>query len=140
MPGKFEPVPHTSEIGLKITAPTLNSFFETAARGCLSLLLNKNDLSGGRRARRRIFLTAGSLEELLVQWLNEIVFWAQARRFVPESFKLQLSAENYSLQAEAMGRLYKELALLREIKSATYHDLRIIRRSKIITAVVVFDV
>ena len=69
MPFRF--FDHTADVGLELSAPTLSALFEEAALG-LSAVLSRAGRVEPRR-RMSVSLTAPSIEQLLVDWLAELV-------------------------------------------------------------------
>lgn len=136
---KFEFTRHTAEIGLAIQAPNRSAFFKTASRGLVRLLLLKKP-QGGRPARKKIHLQAASWEELLVDWINEIIFLIQTKRLLPRRLMIKIDEAQPILFAQIQATHHRRLALALEIKSATYHDLHIKHSKNGLKAIVILDV
>ena len=132
----FETVDHTADAGLRVRARSLEGLFLHAAEGLAWLL------SGGRpvvRRKKREFVLRGiDLEELLVAWLNEILFCREAEGLIFGWFEIA-GLERPGKRAEGGGQGGYELRARAEgeridprrhaegmaIKAATYHDLRL---------------
>ena len=94
---KFETFEHTADIGLKIYARDLKGIFVNAAAGLFSLISDLKKVEANKTIKVR--LRENNKEELLVSWLNELIFQFSARDFLPKQFKINKISEN-SLSAD----------------------------------------
>ena len=76
-------------------------------------------------------------ESLLVDWLSELAYWAEAELLIFHQFDLQ-NVTPTSLEATVRGGHAPELK--KHIKAVTYHNLEIIETEAGLEATVVFDV
>jgi SHS2 domain-containing protein len=78
------------------------------------------------KEERSVEITAGEGEELLVNWLNEILFLFDSRGFLPAEFIIEQATEN-RIRARILGEPFdpERHPIDREIKAATYHQLRL---------------
>lgn len=135
----YKILPHTSEVGLWIGAATYKAFYRNAARGLLEIWGLK-DTRGSVRSRTNISLRAVTPEELLVDWLNELIYLVHTRRVVPRVIRFD-KAGAAVLNAQVAGpRLEDGTVPAAEIKAATYHGLKVSRRGGLFTARVILDV
>ncbi|MFC1678833.1 archease [Elusimicrobiota bacterium] len=135
----YRVVPHTSEVGIWFGGRTWKSFYENAARGLLAVY-GIEGLDGTCGVRARADLRAESPEELLVDWLNEIVYLVSTKRWAPTRV-VAVAAGRRLLRARLSGpRLRARDALGVEVKAATYHRLGVRRRGGLWTATVILDV
>lgn len=138
MPDPYKIFPHTADVGLKISGKSRNEIFENAALGLTYLLTDPKKLHATKTIS--FSLQAGSWEELLVSWLNEILFFFTVKKISFLSFRVR-SAEPFSLNASARGeKLTKKHPVFKEIKAVTYHNLKITRRNKIYSARLILDI
>jgi SHS2 domain-containing protein len=97
----YEFVEHVGEVELELSAPSRAGIFDAAAHALAELL----EVDGsGEQASEEIVLEGGDPALLLVDWLNELVFLAESKRFVPESIG-KLEVGGGSLKAAVRGRL-----------------------------------
>jgi len=117
---------HPSDLELTIRGKTLAELFATAARAAAETIA-PGPVSR-RAAVREIVLSAPSREELLVAWLNEIVYLLQVDKIVPQGFEFSVLSED-RLVARARCRRAGPSAFAggAEIKAATYHALSLRR-------------
>jgi SHS2 domain-containing protein len=74
----------------------------------------------------RIEVTGSDREELLVNWLGELVFLLEARQFLPACFEID-AIDEHRLTARVRGETFDPSRhfLEREVKAVTYHQLRV---------------
>lgn len=118
----FELLEHTADVGVHAWGPDLAAAFEEAARGMSAVMV---DLDAVRPlADRRVEVAGADTAELLVRWLNEIAYLADAEGMVFSRFAVERMTAA-SLTATAYG---ESLDPARHrprvaVKAATYHDL-----------------
>ena len=132
---RFKPVDHPSDIGIIAYGKTQKEIFENAAFGLFSLMANLDKVTPKQIISLKV--AGGNIEELLVNWLNELVFLEDSKKMLFRKFTVkQLS--DYALEAEVYGEKIdmKTHELFRPIKAATYNQLQISPNQ----AKIVFDV
>jgi len=135
---KYEVLEHTADIGLKVYGKDLKTLFTNSAAGLFSLITNLDEVE--TKENIKIRLEDANREELLVSWLNELIFQFSARSFIPKEFKIEKISEK-ELTARVSGENI-DLArhkILSEIKAATYHELEIKNTGDGFEAKVIFD-
>jgi SHS2 domain-containing protein len=111
----FRWLEHTAELGLEIEAPSREAVFEEALAAFAELVGGAD----GPPITRELEVEANELGLLLVEWLSELLYLADAERFVPERVaSLELDGER--LRATVEGRLGEPGQLL---KAVTLHRL-----------------
>lgn len=122
----YEPVDHTADLAYCARGRTLAELFENAALGMMSFLTEPGAVRPSQEDR--IEIEGSDLEELLVTFLQEILFRLEARGRVYSAFRVEAIALP-RLRARAQGENLDRSrhVLLADIKAATYHDLRITR-------------
>ena len=132
----FTVVEHTADWALRITGADLTALLVNAARGMSSLLV-ADPAALPLETARRFELEAYDAESLLVEWLNELAYWAEMEQIVFREFELADVTPTF-LRAHVRGGHPPEL--LKHIKAVTYHDLHIRETAVGLEATVVFDV
>jgi len=134
----LEELEHTADVALKVRAKTLPGLFLWAARGLVRLLF-EGPLPPPE-GRAQVSLAAPDAETLLVRFLNELIYLVQTKGLVPVGMRLRLS--DCQLEAELFVVPFERVAerFLGEIKSATFHGLKIEVGKEGYVAQVVFDV
>jgi SHS2 domain-containing protein len=132
----FEEVEHTADTAIRIFGVNLQELLISAARGMTSLMVS--DPSKVATEVEKFFeLDAIDAEDLLVEWLNELAFWAETELLVFTQYRIRnLSATH--LQARIFGGKVSELE--KHIKAVTFHNLKIMNASQGLEATIVFDV
>jgi SHS2 domain-containing protein len=129
---------HTADIRLEVHGATLEDLFINAALGFTDLILPDTKLTS--QTEVEISLEADSAEELLVDWLRELLFLHQTRKFTMINAQMITSSET-NLEAKiSFGINPPEVEPSLEIKGVTYHGLSIIKDSEGYLAKIVFDI
>lgn len=130
---------HTADLGLRITAPDLPALLAEAGRGLMSIICaNLDDV---RPVQEVVFEVAGTrTDELLFDWLNELLYAFESKRLLLSTFDVQLTGDG--LRATARGETWDEARhpLEHEVKAITYHGLRVEQRPNGWLAEVIVDI
>lgn len=136
---QFEVLDISGDVGIRAFGISKEELFIHALRGMYSLI---TDLASVREKRSlEITLERGSVEDLLVSWLNEMVFHFDTSGFIGTTTELIDFSENKIhavLSGEDFDPRRHEGKLL--IKAATYHKLRIENVRGIWEADIIFDI
>jgi len=125
--GTFSVFDHTADIGLEVRGRDLADLLETAARATFDQMLE--DFPGDVETLEEV--RAAPMEgpeddpgELLVVWLQELLYRFETERLVPLAFDF-VSCEPGEARARVdFGRFDPDRHRARtEIKAVTYHDL-----------------
>src|SRR5881397_1010517 len=96
----FEVFEHTADVGLRITAPDLDTLFAEAARGLFSLIVE--NLDEVRPLREEIIrLEERDLTYLFFDWLRELLFRFDSRHLLFSRFDVRV--EEDGLEARIRG-------------------------------------
>jgi len=135
---RYQPIDHTADLGLRAWGRTLAELFTNAAAGMCSLYF---DPAGVRPGAERAVTAAGyDREELLVDWLRQLLYGIEVDRFLPCRFAITL-LEDTRLEAVVQGEPHDPARhrWRTGIKAVTYHDLHIEQEGGQWTVVVIFD-
>ncbi|MFH1619301.1 MAG: archease [bacterium] len=137
---RYRILPHTADARVRAYGHTMPGVFENCAFGLLKLMkLSPGCRTGDSTEIRKIRLKARGSEDLLVRWLNEIIFLVQADGFLPSDIKVE-NCRGCVLKASVKGRTNRGGPPAgREVKAATYHGLEIKNTGGKLTAEVLFD-
>ena len=135
---KFEYIEHTADIGIRAFGKSLPELFENAALGMAHVFAEPGKAT--KDETYTVEVEAKDLEELLVNWLNEILYRFNKNKIIPASAKIE-HIDNNRLKGTVNGEKYDSSRhnLKREIKSTTYHMLKI-KKKDFWEATVIFDV
>jgi SHS2 domain-containing protein len=122
----FEPVDHTADLAYVVRGRTLPELFENAAAGMLHFLADPQTIRP--LEEDPIEVEGTDAEELLVSWLQEILYRLEVGRRIYREFRVT-SIEIPRLRALARGEPLdpSRHVIHTDIKAATYHQLRITR-------------
>lgn len=135
-------IEHTADIRIRVKAKNQKELFIQAAKAMFDLIAEKklSALSSQLSAKEvKIIQKAGNIEELLVNWLNELLSLSAVKELIFSGFKINKLDDNL-IEAVATGRNFKDYQINSEIKAATYHQLRVVKTASGYTAEVIFDV
>lgn len=130
---------HTADIALELDSPDRTGLLAAAAEAFRDLTLDPERLAP-HHVERPLALVADDLGDLLVRWLEELLFrWDAHGEMVCELTSLHV-AEN-TLQARLrFARLLPDAVPRLDIKAITYHDLSVREGPTGWTARVLLDV
>jgi len=141
-------IDHTADVGLKAYGKSLSEAFQNAAKGMFDIITDKSEIEN--IGQYNIKLEADDLEQLLVDWLSEllyihstknIVFIHSTKNIVFGFFKVDLDEKKKSLSATVFGEKLdmSKHKIGSEIKAVTYHLLEV-KKSKPFYVQVLFDI
>ena len=115
---------HTADIGLRMTADTLPELFVEAGRGLMGLMVD-NALEAKPLVEIPLVITGYNHEELLADWLSEVLYLFEVRHLVLSDFAVKVTAEG--IQAVVKGEMLdrQRHRVAHEVKAVTYHRLRV---------------
>ncbi|MGD8342759.1 MAG: archease [Desulfobacterales bacterium] len=132
----FEEIEHTADHALKVYGKDLKELFISAAQGMTSLMMA--DISGvSGEIAKAVKLKASDTESLLVEWLSELAYWAEAEMLVFSTISIHTMTAT-EIDASIIGA--RASALEKQIKAVTYHNLKIKKTNRGVEATIVFDV
>lgn len=121
---RYQLVEHTADMGLEAQATTLAALFVQAALALRQIVFGNHRPPISQH--KSVSVTGVDREELLVNWLNEILYQIEVHHFCPVSFQIDRQS-NGQLQATIGGSdlLLNGGIVQREVKAATYHQLEL---------------
>lgn len=133
----FELVAHTADIAVEATGETLPRTFEAAASGLSAAHCESIPATGDRF---EMSVAAESLEALLFDYLDELIYQRDVRGVLPTDHRVTIpETDRPSLEASARGVPLSDVDA-REIKAVTYSEMALERVDQGWRAYVVFDV
>jgi len=136
----YELIEHTADVGIRVKAVSLEELFKNAALAMFDIIAEKKFQSSGSPVKKFIVKQkADNLEELFINWLNELLSLSSAKEVIFCDFKFSKLTEQ-EIEAEAFGCDMKDYKVNAEIKAATYHQLKVEKAGSGWLAEVIFDV
>jgi len=125
--GTFTVFDHTADVGLEVRAESLADLLATAARAVFDQMLE--DWPAAAEIQEEVLARPaagpeGDLGELLVVWLQELLYRFETRRLVPLSFDFAAAGPREARARVGFGRFDPARHRARlEVKAVTYHEL-----------------
>jgi SHS2 domain-containing protein len=138
---EYELFDHTADIGVRAKGDDLSTIFKNTALGMYEIIFLNGPPKVSLKGEYQIKLTCSDLEQLLVDWLDELLFIFSTEKIVFSEFEITIDPEGFSLDAKVAGEQIDDSELLatREIKAVTYHMLEI-KKNEHWTTQVIFDI
>lgn len=137
---------HTADAAIRVRARSLDDLFVAAAHGLLRLMFTDPADAAQRRSARlehSLELPGNSCEEILVPWLDEIIYLVQTKGRLPIEFSVAVrgSSGAWALAAEIATLPLRQdpSGWQGEIKATTHHGLEVERVDGSWQADVIFD-
>ena len=125
---------HTADWELEVWAPNMVGLLEEAARGMYELMAV--EVSEESRCHRQLEIVAEDREQLVVSFLEELLFIADSEKVAFDGFLLGVREDELSARLEG-GSIVSQT---KEIKAVTYHRLEIVETTRGVKTSIVFDV
>ena len=139
MQNDFKILDHTADVGLEVRADDLASLFNNAARGMFSIIASIENIQPTEQFPLEV--TAENLEDLLVNWLSELLYLFSTKMVLFSRFEI-IEIDDHHIRAKALGQPIDQSShnLYTEIKAVTYHELQVRKLDHGWIARVIFDV
>ena len=140
----YEIFEHTADLGIRVRAGSLCELFADAARGLFSVMVT--NLDAVQLVEEVVFQFHGdSIEDLLHDWLAELLYTFHGRRLVLAEFDVQVEKKTdriFSLTATARGEPIdpSRHEIDDEVKAITWHALKVEQNAEGWLAEVIVDV
>jgi SHS2 domain-containing protein len=120
----FEVFDHTADLGLRIHAADVNSLFAEAGRALLSVIVSDPD-SVEPREELTLHVAGRDIEYLFVDWLDELLFLFESKRFLASEFEAVIDETGLSATVRGETCDLTRHVLAHEVKAVTYHGLTV---------------
>lgn len=136
---RFELLDHPADIGFRVHAGTREELYASAAHALVSLILDASRIEAKQEVQ--IEAEGGDFDSLLVNWLNEVLYYTDSKRLALGSFEIA-PLERYRIRCVARGepRDREKHPGKLVVKAVTYHQLKIARTADGWSADVYVDV
>jgi SHS2 domain-containing protein len=135
----YEIIEHTADVGLKANGQSLSEAFSNIAKGMFDLITDESKVKD--HDRYEINLAAFDMEQLLVDWLSELLFLHETEQVVFGRFDVTIDPRKHSISAMVFGEPFdsSKHRVGMQIKAVTYHMLEV-RLGPPYTVQVIFDI
>ena len=117
----------TADLGVEAKGKSLEEAFKEGAKGLYNIMVDIDKVD--KREAVEFEVEGESLEELLYNFLNELLFYTDVDNLVFSDFdiKIERDDDNYKLRCTAYGeKIDKEKHNIKEeVKAVTYHKMEI---------------
>jgi SHS2 domain-containing protein len=127
-------IDHTADMGIRVSAPSMEGLFEESAYALADILGGRCD-EGGRELR--VESQGIDRVDLLVRWLQEILYLIEVK-----GFRLSAATIQSLTETQALGVIqgaYTGEPLTTEIKAVTYHNLAIEYIDNVFVTTIILD-
>jgi SHS2 domain-containing protein len=133
---RYENLEHTADVMIKAYGSTLEECFLNAAFGMIDQILDASKVRP--TVEENITVEAETVEDLLYNFLSEVLFIFDAKRLALVDFNVSISDRRLSCRAKGEGFDPERHGPKQEIKAVTYHMLQVNEKEPSVT--VIFDV
>jgi SHS2 domain-containing protein len=135
-------IDHTADVAADLDGASLGELFASGAQALTDTI---TDLATVRPlVTTAVTLEAPTVEDLLVDWLNELLYRFEARNMLPREASVTIAERDarWHLDATVTGEPFDTVRhpYRVAVKSATYHGVNITHREGTWTTRVVFDI
>ena len=130
---------HTADLGLVIRGASEEDLFANAANAVFDIITDLGRVEA--RETRRIVVEGDSREDLLINFLREVLYLYNGERWLLKEIHI-IKIDEKALEAEVRGEPFdgRKHEICKEIKAVTYHQAQIRKTPDGWTARVIFDV
>jgi SHS2 domain-containing protein len=138
-PPRVEAIDHTADVGLRVWAATSAEAFAAVAEAMFDIMVEREGIEDAHRWQ--VAVDADDWEDLLIAWLEELLYLYETERMVLHSCHVREIGPSH-LDAELAGDyLNPERHPTRvQIKAVTYHQLRAEETAEGFEIQVIFDI
>ncbi len=139
--GTIEVFDHTADVGLRIRADDRDDLFRTAAEGLFDYVVANREAVRVERTEK-VALRADSTADLLLDWLNELIFRSETGHVLYTRFDVRVADDGLSLEARIGGEAIDRdrHVLDHEVKAVTHHGASLDREGDGWVAEVILDI
>jgi SHS2 domain-containing protein len=135
---RFEILDHTADIGFLVYGESLQSLFENAGEAFFHLITDLRKVR--QRIEKRIKIEGESLERLMVDWLNELLYLHEVEKLLFKRFNIESVGEN-GLMARVKGEPFQEgvHVIKTGVKAVTHHQIEVRKEKNSWRAQIILD-
>tara|TARA_B100001540_G_scaffold273479_1_gene258410 strand:+ start:1344 stop:1760 length:417 start_codon:yes stop_codon:yes gene_type:complete len=129
----YRTLEHATDAIIEVTADNLKDAFKTAGISVIETILDISKVE--EKENRKIIVEGKDLRYLLYNWLEEIIILTITEGFAGKRILIEISEDNkWRITADIFGENIdlKKHEFKVEIKSPTFHDMRIEQNEKVV--------
>jgi SHS2 domain-containing protein len=120
----YELFEHTADLGLRVSADSLEALFVDAARGLLAMLV-ANPGSVRPMTKKTISMSADEPTYLLFDWLSELLYAFETEKLLLVEFDVRTDGKKLAATCRGEPMDGSRHRMEHEVKAITYHGLRL---------------
>lgn len=131
-----------ADVCFEASSKTLEELFESAGLATTNTMVKSLKKISGKE-KRKISVSADTIENLLFKFLEEIIFLKDARQLIFSKYKIKISqGKTCKLACEALGEKInmKKHEMLVDVKAVTWHLFEVKKEKNIWRARVILDI
>ena len=133
--GRYKIINHTADTGIEVEGKDLKEIFFESYKGLYKIAGVEK---GEKEGRDKIKIVADTYEELLIKFLNELIFYIYGEGKYCDVKKIEIKKDiGFKLEVEI--EKYEIKKFEREVKAATYHNISIKNKNGAFTTKIIFD-
>ena len=132
-------IEHTADIGIRTKGDSLKELFQNTALAMFDIIAGIPTKKSKRKGKITIKEKADNIEELFINWLNELLSLSAVKELIFTDFIIE-KLDEHSIKSICIGEGIKNFKVNTEIKAATYHELKLERKESGWLAEIIFDV
>lgn len=135
---KYRLINHTADLGIEVYGEELQELFSNAGFALFDIM---TDISKVKETTKKVITVEGSdLEQLMVNWLNDLLYLFDVEGLLFKKFEVQEVAGNH-LKALIAGECYDPDRHVIEtaVKAATYHQIQVVKENDRWRARIIID-
>jgi len=119
---KYDILDHTADLKIKVYGNSLNSIFENSVAALSDLITDSSSM--GNTIKREVEITKQSVDDMLIQLLNDIIFYLETENVMFQKAEINISGNR--LNGILYGTKLPDNPCYRNaIKAVTYYNLKI---------------
>lgn len=129
----YKTLEHATDAIIEVTADNLNDAFKTAGISVIETILDISKVE--EKENKKIVVEGKDLKYLLYNWLEEIIILTITEGFAGKRIQVEMNEDDkWRITAEIFGESIdlEKHEFKVEIKSPTFHDMRIEQNEKIV--------
>lgn len=120
----FSTFEHTADLGLRVAATSLEELFAEAARGLMSMLVDRPEHVLPHESQA-FEIVSSELDYLFFDWLSELLFAFESDGWLGAAFDVRIDGNHLlaTVRGEHLDRARHQPG--HEVKAITYHGLQV---------------
>jgi len=126
MAKEYELLPHTADLAFRVRGATMRELFARAAFALEDIIAGCESIE--KRLEESVRVEGADAEELLVNWLDELLYRYEVHGKLYSGFEIEELADT-TLAARVFGETFDDgrHQVVHAVKAVTFHDLAIRR-------------